>query len=542
MTQRWPVLALRMAVVLCTTATTMLVNPAAALAGPAHLKDFYNQRVIWSSCGDAYDPALQCASVTVPMNYRTPGAERISIAISRLAAKAPERRRGLLLLNPGGPGGSGLGLPARFADRPIAQVYYLIGFDPRGVGASTALSCEKPPAPGRVSSRPDDAEFAVWTTNAQAQEAACQRAAGGLRPYVNTPNTARDMDVIRGALGANKINYLGFSYGTYLGAVYGTLFPRRLDRNVLDSAVGPDWIWREQAMRQAVAMRENVDAWAAWTAERHETYGLGNSQHEVFAQIEALAAALATRSVVVDGVTIDRTIFDVLLGSRTRHRPLWDEVSQLVATIRQIVSGATAPGSPAAIDAARAATLPADAGIAPTTAGVYEAVTCEVDWPRDLDVYYDDMRLFRQRYPYGLGVQRAAPSNCTFRSFTPPEAPIEPRRSYPTGIVVQGEADPQTPYDGGVAMAVRLGDQLVSVEDDGNHAQYLLNNSCVQAAVDRYLVDGVLPGTRTVCPGEPRPDVPADGPATTAPSLTTGTPSLERRITQYLGPRRVHSR
>jgi pimeloyl-ACP methyl ester carboxylesterase len=533
MARRWPVLVLCLAVGLGTTAATMPAPPAAAVAGPAHLADFYRQQVTWSSCGGTHDPALQCATITVPMNYRRPGAERISIAISRLTAKAPERRRGLLLLNPGGPGGSGLDLPTRFADRPIAQVYDLIGFDPRGVGQSTALSCEKPPAPGQVSSRPDDAEFAVWAANAQAQEAACQRAAGGLRPYVNTPNTARDMDVIRGVLGEKKINYLGFSYGTYLGAVYGTLFPRRLDRNVLDSAVGPDWIWREQAMRQAVATRENVDAWAAWTGERNETYGLGRSKDEVLAQSEALAAALATEPVVVDGTIIERTGYDVLLGARARHRPLWDALSQLVLRIRQLVTGAIASDSPEAIDAARAATLPPDAGIAPTTSGVHEAIKCEADWPRDLGVYFDDMRLYRERYPYGLGVQRAAPSNCTFRSFTPPEAPVDVRRSYPTGVVVQGEADTQTPYDGGVAMAVRLGHQLVSVADDGNHAQYL-QNPCAQAAVDRYLVDGVLPGTRTVCPGEPRPDVPADGAVATAPSITTATPSLERRIAQYL--------
>jgi pimeloyl-ACP methyl ester carboxylesterase len=510
MAQRWPVLVLRAAVVVCTTAATVLVHPAAAPAGPAGLERFYHQQVTWSPCGGTYDPALQCAVVTVPMDYRAPAAERISIAISRLPAGAPERRRGLLLLNPGGPGGSGLGLPATFADRPIAQVYDLIGFDPRGVGRSTALRCEKPPPPGRVSSRPDDAELAVWTANARAQEAGCQRAAGGLRPYVNTPNTARDMDVIRGVLGARKINYLGFSYGTYLGAVYGTLFPHRLDRNVLDSAVGPDWIWREQSLRQAVAMRENVDAWAAWAGERHETYGLGRSQREVLIQIEALAAALAAEPVVVDDLTVDRTVYDVLLGGRARHRPQWDELSEFVVTIRQVTGGAIAADSPAAVEAAKAATLPADADIAPTSTGAYEAITCEADWPRDLDVYYDDMRLYRERYPYGLGVQRAAPSNCTFRGFTPPEAPVELRRSYPTGVVVQGEADPQTPYDGGVAMAIRLSDHLVSVADDGNHAPYL-RNPCVQGIVDRYLVDGVLPGTRTVCPGEPRPDVPADG-------------------------------
>jgi pimeloyl-ACP methyl ester carboxylesterase len=325
------------------------------------------------------------------------------------------------------------------------------------------------------------------------------------------------MDVIRGVLGAKKINYLGFSYGTYLGAVYGTPFPRRLDRSVLDSAIGPDWVWREQVKRQAVAMRESVDAWAAWAGQRNDAYGLGHSGVEVMATVESLAARLATEPVVVDGAPIDRTIYDVFLGGQARHRPLWDELSQLVMTIRRIATGDLAADTPAAVDAGRAVRLPSSVTIAPITAGAYEAITCEADWPRDLETYYADMRLYRERYPYGLGVQRAAPTNCTFRGFTRPEGLTELRRSYPTGLVIQGEADPNTPYDGGAAMAARLGNHLVSVLDDGNHAQYF-GNACVQDIVDRYLIDGVLPGTRTSCAGDPRPDVPADGGALAPPA------------------------
>jgi pimeloyl-ACP methyl ester carboxylesterase len=481
--------------------------PRAAVAAPGALGDFYGQQVTWSTCQSAANPALQCASVVVPLNYRRPHAERISVAISRLAAKDPERRRGVLLLNPGGPGGSGLDLPVQLASRPIAQVYDLIGFDPRGVGRSTPLTCERPSL-GTVTSRPDDTEFAVWVANAKAQEAACQRTAGGMRAYVNTPNTARDMDVIRGVLKESRIDYLGFSYGTYLGAVYGSLFPRRLERTVLDSAVGPHWIWREQGRQQAIATRRNVDAWAAWAGQRNQTYGIGRSADDVLDTVEALADRLAADPMVVDGITFDRTTYDVLLGSRARDRPRWDALGQLVKTIRQLTAGQLTPDSPRALDAAKAATVPDDTASEPTD-GVYQAVTCEADWPTDLRTYFADMRLFRDRFPYGFGVLRAAPTNCTFRTFTPPERLPELHRSYPVGLVVQGEGDTQTPYDGGLAMAVKLNNRLVSVSDDGTHAQYL-HNPCVQATVDRYLIEGVLPEAGASCPGTPRPDVPPD--------------------------------
>jgi pimeloyl-ACP methyl ester carboxylesterase len=487
-----------------------LAGPVPAVATADRLAEFYHQPVTWSACDGMPNAALECASIVVPMDYRHPEAARVTVAISRLPAAEPHRRHGALLLNPGGPGGSGLGLPAQFADRPIARAYDLVGFDPRGVGRSTPLRCERPPSTGTVTSRPSDEEFAVWVANAQAEEEGCQRAGGELRPFVNTPNTARDMDVIRGVLGESRINFLGFSYGTYLGAVYGTLFPTRLHRSVLDSAVHPDRLWREQGKHQAVAARESVLAWADWTGRRHDTYGLGHSGSEVMANVEALAARLRAAPVIVDGTTIDLTTYDVLLGARAQRRPLWGELSGFVATIRQVSTGAPAVDARAAVDAVRPVRAPQPASAAATVAGVFQAVTCEADWPRDPETYYADMRLYRERYPYALGVLRAAPKNCAFRGFTPPEPVVRPHRSYPPGLVVHGTADANTSYDGAVALAALLRNPLVPVLDDGNHAQYL-TNACVQQLVDRYLIEGALPAPGTTCAGEPRPNVPADG-------------------------------
>ena len=540
------------AALVCATAT-LVAGPAAAVADPAvaggavavsagvpaKLAAFYQQRVTWSPCGGADEADLQCAALTVPANYRAPRAGSITVTISRLPAADPSRRRGILLLNPGGPGGSGIDLPLTLRDRPIAQVYDLVGFDPRGFGRSTPVACEVPPEIGALSSRPTDAELPLWTAAARAAEAGCERSAGGLRPFVNTPNTARDMDVIRGVLGEEKINYLGFSYGTYLGAVYGSLFPHNLDRSVLDSSVNPDGIWRDSFAADAVATRANVDEWAEWVGQRSATFGLGSSGAEVFATSEALAARLAEHPITLpeDPTVFDRTLYDSLLGALTRDRTLWELTAAIVLLLRQLADGEAPPDPDRATDLGQTLQRLAELDIAPTDTpiGLYSTVVCEADWPTDPQAYYADMRVYRDRYPFGIGVIGVAPTMCAFRNFTPPDPLTRLRRAYPAGLVVQAEGDIQTPYECGPVMASRLDEPLVSVADDGRHGQYLYN-ACVQDLVDRYLLDGVLPGTRVTCPGAPRPDVPPDPIGAATPQVSAPSPLavLDRLIQRKL--------
>ena len=451
------------------------------------LAEFHSQQLTWSPCKQG----LECAELVLPLDYARPGADRISLVISRRKAAEPQRRRGVLVLNPGGPGGSGLGMPSFLAGSELAKVYDLVGFDPRGVGGSTALTCRTVPELAAADTRPADSEFPKWAAEARAAEDACQRAAGGIRPFVNSANTARDLDVVRAVLGEEKLNYLGYSYGTYLGAVYGSLFPDRLDRSVLDSSVHPEWIWREQFRQQAVALRRNVEAWAAWAARHQERFGLGATSGEVMGTIEVVATTLAASPVG----ELDRTRFDAAVGVGARYRPLWSDLAVAVTELRS--------GSPS-----EAGALMSGEAASELVSGVFNTVTCEVDWPTDLETYYEDMRVFRDRYPYGFGVLRAAPTTCAFRSFTPPEPAVALKREgYPVGVIVQAEGDTQTQYESGPAMAERLGHNLVTVRDEGKHGLYGSGNPCVDRAVNRYLVDGVLPPSSSTCPGDPRPDV-----------------------------------
>lgn len=463
--------------------------PSAAGSGPPDpLAEFLDQKPAWGPCLDV----LECATVVVPLDYRDVGAGRLSLSISR--KKATGARRGVLVLNPGGPGGSGVRMPAFLATTALAGSYDLIGFDPRGVGGSTPLTCAVVPEIATPDSRPPDSEFPKWAAEARAAEDSCERSAGGVRRYVNTANSARDVDVIRAVLGEQRINYLGYSYGTYLGAVYGSLFPRHLDRTVLDSSVHPERLWHGQLKGQAIATRRNVDLWAEWAAGENRVPRLGANAAEVLATVEKVSARLAVEPVGGH----DRTEFDAAVGVGARFRPLWADLADVVD---ELAAGAD-PWAAAERGARMAASAREE-----LRSGVYDTVTCEADWPRDLESYYEEMRAFRDRYPYGLGVVRAAPTACTFRTFTPSE-PMVPlaRDGYPVGVVVQAEGDTRTLYEGGPAMAAALGDNLLTVLDEGKHGIYGSGNACVDAAVDRYLIDGVLPGNSSTCPGDPRPD------------------------------------
>ncbi|WP_338676873.1 alpha/beta hydrolase [Streptomyces sp. SCSIO 30461] len=485
-----------------------------ATTPPDVLSEFRAQQPRWTtSTSDDESGAgapVEHTTIEVPADYARPDGERLTIALTRRRATDPGRRRGILLSVNGGPGGDwgrGRALPAAYADTPVHEVYDLIGFDPRGTGASTPLHAEVTVPKAPFDSRPPDSAFEALAEDMRQRELGCERGGGTLRPHISTRNTARDMDVIRSVLGEERLSFVGYAYGAYVGAVFGSMFPERLDRSVLDSCVNPDWTWREQFLWQGDAVQRNVDQWAHWTADRHGHFGLGRDARQVLARVEEVVAQLER----LDGGTQLRTLFDGAVGTRATDRSQWADLGTLVARLSDA-------GTAGDKDAARG--LLAEQGTwrpqdneGELRTGVLEAITLEHAWPDDPEVYYRDMRDFRTRFPYGYGVLRAQPWVGAFRTFTPSEPPTAiTRDGYPVGLVVQADGDPLDHYAGGVAMAERLGHHLVTVADSGDHEVYrLLGNPGLDALVDRYLVHGELPPSRVSVPGTtPRPDIPAD--------------------------------
>lgn len=490
-----------------------MVTHRPVTATPDALREFYAQQPQWSAGAPAQQGSgslLEHATIEVPRDYADPAGERLTLAISRRRATDPGRRRGILLSVNGGPGGDwGLGraLPGTFAGTPAHEVHDLIGFDPRGTGDSTPLYAEVTVPAAPFDSRPPDSAFDALAEDMRQRELACERAGGALRRHISTRNTARDMDVIRAVLGEEKLNFVGYAYGAYVGVVYGSMFPARLDRSVLDSCVHPDWTWREQFLWQGDAVQRNVDQWARWTSERDGHFGLGSGPAQVLAAVEEVAGRLESLS----GGPQPRTLFDGAVGNRATDRGKWESLGTLVARLREAAGDG---------DLERARSLLAEQGTwrasdseGDLRTGVLEAITLEHAWPADLEVYYQDMRDFRKRFPYGYGVLRAQPWVGAFRTFEPAEPPTRPvRDGYPVGLVVQADGDPMDHYAGGVAMAELLGHHLITVEDSGDHEVFALaGNAAVDAYVHRYLADGELPPRRVSCPGTTaRPDIPAD--------------------------------
>ncbi|MFD3505131.1 alpha/beta fold hydrolase [Streptomyces sp. NPDC058678] len=254
----------------------------------SRLARYYDQRPAWRRCENSSDtPAsYQCATISVPVDYAHPEGRTLRLRISRSRTSAPAKRHGVLLSNPDGPGNPALGLPLQLKDalpKGVLQRYDLIGFDPRGLATSSPLRCGLTQDEVALnSSQPYRAATFAHTALARDIAAKCTARSGSqLLPYINTRNTARDMDVIRGVLGEKELSYVGWSYGSYLGAVYTQLFPRHSDRIVLDSAVDPNRFGRATTLAMAAGAEPAFEDWSRLIARRDLTYHLGNSPAKV---------------------------------------------------------------------------------------------------------------------------------------------------------------------------------------------------------------------------------------------------------------------
>ena len=520
-------LALSLATALPAAADPVATAPADATA--AEPTPFHDQEIDWTSCEEDFlaEFELECARVEVPLDYTDPGGERIEIAILRVPASDPEARRGVIFSNPGGPGGPGRALAAQLGldgDMGLGsrshEVYDHIGMDPRGTGASTRVDCESDFPSSHP--RPADAQIFEVTQEMIRYTRACDANAGDLREHMTTADTARDMDVVRAALGEERINYVGYSYGTYLGAVYGSLFPERLDRSVLDSPVHPDGIWRESFMMQATAYTENVERYAIWLAEHDDVFGMGEDPDEILRTFEETTEALQEepRTDHPWWEEYDGNAFVEEVGVFARYQDSWDVSAWY---LKDVIAGEPFPEDELQIAADAEPEVSEDEEVLfGLNWDLATAVICEAEWPKRISVYHSDMRDHRAEHPYGTGAFWAGPQTCAFTRNQPPEPEVDlVPAGATTPLIIAGEYDANTAYSGGPAMAKTLEGSLVTVTDDGGHGFYAMPGQegpgslfpCVDEAVDAYLVDGADPRDLE-CAGLPRPDVTSQEPET----------------------------
>lgn len=475
--------------------------------------------VDWGSCPKdvtAVAPQLQCATVPVPMDYTKPNPTKIKIMISRLASQKPAQRRGVLLLNPGGPGGAGLTQPADLATlgipSSVLDSYDLIGMDPRGIGHSAPVSCGfTSDQDYRGNIPPYAADAAAVVKQAEAAEKVADQCAAQdqqrLMRNVTTANTARDMDRIRIALGEQKINYFGVSYGSALGAAYASMFAERTDRVLLDSNVGGTSFDRGATRRLGLGAEQRFGDFAEFAAARDASYGLGRTPAKVRKNYFTLAKRLDRKSVAgIDGAYFRLSVFGGLYSDRqfAPTAQLWQQLasSDDAGVRRQLAEypALRTPGLPSG--SRQKAKAGADLSPYDNAWSAFLAVSCnDSSWSDDLDSYQRDVANDREQYPL-FGAAGANISPCAFWHGRRAE-PVQISDDGPSNVLLlQNLRDPATPLIGGKMFRTAFGDRarLVTI-DQGGHGAYVYNdNPCGLDIATRYLVDGKRPAKDTFCP------------------------------------------
>ncbi|MFD8198846.1 alpha/beta hydrolase [Streptomyces sp. NPDC059701] len=471
-------------------------------AGTAHAAG-----IGWTKCGTADYPTLQCATITVPLDHSRPDGRRITLALSRVPHTA-KTYQGPLLVNPGGPGGSGLtlaGFVASSLPGKVAAQYDVVGFDPRGVGRSEpALDCR----PGHFAAvRPDTlpASPAVERANltrAKSFAEACGRKYADVLPHMDTVSAARDMDAIRAALGAERISYFGYSYGTYLGAVYARLHPERVRRLVLDSVVDPTDVWYDANLNQDHAFDDRHRAFMAWIAKYDTAYGLGTDPERVGAAWYAMRATLAKNP--AGGEVGATELEDTFLpgGYYNGYWPYLAEAFAAYVNDRDTGPLVEAYENFGALDAS------GDNGYS-----VYTSVQCrDAGWPHDWAEWREDSWDMHAKAPFMTWNNAWYNAPCAFWP-TGSRQPVDvANRQVPPALLFQATGDAATPYEGGVTVHRLLrGSSLVVEEGGGNHGITLSGNACLDEHLAAYLTDGTVPRgdgeADAVCatPPDPKP-------------------------------------
>ncbi|MFE6225025.1 alpha/beta hydrolase [Streptomyces sp. NPDC057854] len=463
----------------------------------------------WGACPASVQPAdgQQCATLSVPLDHADPGGPRVELAVSRLASTRPEARRGTLLVIPGGPGGSGV---QRLAQKGAALAketggaYDLVAFDPRGVGGSAKARCGLAEEDRRMvtlrSWPAADGSIGANVERARRIADACARDGGPLLRSLTTAHQVRDMELLRRALGEEKLSAWATSYGAYAAARYAQEYPGRTDRWVLDSSADPDprrvaYGWLADMARGAEDRFPDFAAWASHPDRAADGLRLAGTPEGVRALVLDLAARLdrTPRATAVPGAPLTGAAFRQALQSALYSDAAFPGFARLTAQ---------------ALDPRGVPVLPPElSGPMPDeAAAVTVGVICnDVDWPRSVPAYARAVAADRIRHPLTGGM----PVNvtpCAFWKGGAVEKPVRITDDGPSNILmIQNLRDPATPHSSGLRLREALGDRarMVSV-DRGGHGSYLVSaggtgNACGDRTVTRFLLTGARPPADVRC-------------------------------------------
>jgi pimeloyl-ACP methyl ester carboxylesterase len=451
----------------------------------------------WTACGGG----IECARLKVPLDDTVSGGPTISLAIGRVRARDPQYRIGSLVMNPGGPGAPGIQFLREFAPTlpgTIRDRFDLVSFDPRGTGASAPVEC----TPNLDSlynlefAPRDDAARQALVAGVRAFIAQCQAKAGAELPYVSTERAARDMDRIRAALGDKRLTYLGYSYGTYLGSLYADRYPSHIRAMVLDGAVDPALDAAAQQIQQAQGFEHGLDLFLqSCAADTTCSFHRGGNTAAAY---DALRARIGATPIPATGTgkgrVLNDTEFDIgVTQFLYSGQQAWTDLAQALdaadhgdgsALLRQsdVYTGRHADGT---YDQSQDAFL---------------AIGC-LDGP-DLGGLAGLRSIEEQAAQVAPRVGRSVVNNslaCALWPVPVQTPPLPHAVSAPPIVVVGNTDDPATPLAWATGLSHELQSAVLLTVRSAQHTAYASGNTCVDTAINRYLIDVRPPAVGTRC-------------------------------------------
>ncbi|MFC4005341.1 alpha/beta hydrolase [Prauserella oleivorans] len=527
---------LRLAVVVPAMAGSLLATAAPVVAAPeqprtparAEIPDRYAEQTLdWHRCTGDELPAppppgaedIECATYLTPRDWNKPdeGVD-LTIAVSRLKATGGTATASVIT-NPGGPGAPGRSFPARLRNQDrLREHQEIIGFDPRGTGQSTNITCGGAIGTGssldpRDRSR-ENLKLILDATEYAADS--CQVKSGELGPLINTFQTTHDIDLLRTLLGRDRINWVGYSAGTWLGAHYAQRFPEHTGRFVLDSATEFTTTWQRSFDWQPLGFeRRWREDFLPWLASYDRLYHFGTSGEEARQTYEEVRAALAKEPVELDGEKVGPNELDSAIAGQLYDKQSFPALADYLVSLRTLTQGSRSADQEvsalerveemlAEVKAVGPQPLIVPHGYDDAYDASFWTIPCnEGPWFGNRStVVWQSERLGRQ-YPlmgWGWLVQP-----CIFWDNKPIDLPELDGEGVPPVLIVQSENDPATPIEGARRAHERFeGSRMLTITDEGDHGIYAGGNACADDVVEDYLVDGVVPED-TTCEGMPLP-------------------------------------
>lgn len=509
-------------------------------AQPDPMARYSQQTLNWQACNadtiqfdspettqqaiDELGERLQCAMMTVPMDYNDINKADLLIAVSRTRAATPSQRMGSLFFNPGGPGGDGLAFGAKFGqlwqganpDNPIGQQlkmlndrFDLIGFSPRGTGSSTHFTCSGNERWKPTSTHTDNEQNTQnLLYNAELIARTCLK--NPMARYINTENTVRDMDLLRQLLGDDQLNYFGYSYGTWLGSWYASRFPQHTGRMLLDSNMNFTSTFDEASIRNAAGRQRLIDDyWAPFAAEHHEDFLLGDTVDAVRNVFPNLSIAMQDALSDQIGAVIGRSQAALSNLHSLRTAQVLDRMMlqnpdiELNLLREQVETTEFFPNADTNDQAKKIANglidrlynRPPPSIYLQAGDGTNAAVTCN-DTPSQTDPLFWTNLGQQQLRDFLFSGNKVAQQPCLYwggPSVSKPD--INAANTTQAGLLMlHSEYDPLTPIEGAKAAFSKLTHaRFITVNNEFQHGLFPYGTECVDLAVTRYLIDGVLP-------------------------------------------------